>query len=147
MNYSDIKYIKDFCECEIDSEPRWREVITELVCGSKDFEVDGVRFIHCNDIDDILADELSSDLYMLGCFNDWFLADVLDLDVDVIQAMQEAQAFEALGKLIVSMNKLGELVDGYVSADGYGHHFNHYDGNEQELTIGVNDYYHVFDNR
>ncbi len=149
MQFSDIKHIKDQCEM-LTSEPDWREVVRNIAGGESDFEVDGVRFIDEMDIDDIMADELSSDLYILGCFNDWFLADVLDVDVDVIQAMQQAEAFEAIGKLIISMGRLEQLVNDYVSADGYGHHFNHYDGSEETLGYsprGVNWDYYIFDNR
>ncbi|MGI9288794.1 MAG: hypothetical protein ACR2P1_25630, partial [Pseudomonadales bacterium] len=112
MQYSDIKHIKEQCEL-LTSEPDWREVVRAIDGSETDFEVDGVRFIDEMEIDNVMADELSGDLYVLGCFNDWFLADVLDLDIDVIQAMQEAEAFEAIGKLIISMDKLSDLVAGY----------------------------------
>lgn len=92
------------------------------------------RFIREDAIDAIMQDELSADEYILGCFNDWFLADVLDMDIDVIQAMQKADAYEALGKLVISTGKLQELQKKYVQADGYGHHFAHYDGFEGNLN-------------
>ena len=91
------------------------------------------RFIRENAINSIMQDELSNDEYILGSFADWFLADILDIDIDVIQAMQKSEAFEALGKLVISNGKLVELQEKYVSADGYGDHFGHYDGNEYEL--------------
>lgn len=144
MNYSTIKAIKTFCE-SLHSEPNYREVIEAINNNENDFEVDGVRFIDSNSIDEIQQDEISSDLYMLGCFNAWFLADILEIDQEVIEEMQKAEAYTAIGKLIISMNKLEELQEAYQSADGYGHHFNHYDGNEEELTVnGIT--YHVFDN-
>lgn len=146
LTYSDIKYIREFCEDQL-SEPSWRDVVTAIADGETDFEVDNVRFIHSDDIDEIMADELAADEYLLGCFNSWFLADVLDIDIDVINAMQKAEAFEAIGKLIISMDKLTELASAYASADGYGHHFNPYDGSEAELLIGLgNNFYHAFDN-
>ena len=92
------------------------------------------RFIHEDDIDAIMQDELKSDEYILGCFNDWFLANILDIDVDVIQAMQKSEAFEAIGKLVISMGKIEELQSEYVQADGYGHHFGSYDGETYELN-------------
>ena len=92
------------------------------------------RFIREDAIDGIMQDELASDEYILGCFNDWFLADALDMDIDVIQAMQKAEAYEALGKLVISTGKLQELQEKYVQADGYGHHFAHYDGFEESLS-------------
>ena len=92
------------------------------------------RFIREDAIDGIMQDELASDEYILGCLNDWLLADVLDMDIDVIQAMQKAEAHEALGKLVISTSKLQELQEKYVQADGYGHHFAHYDGFEESLS-------------
>lgn len=143
MKYSQIKTLKNFCN-SLFSEPDWKEVLQNS--GAEDFEVDNVRFIRADTIDEIQQDELSSDEYMLGCFNAWFIADVLEIDQAVIEAMQKAEAFEAIGKLIISMGKLGELQEAYARADGYGHHFNSYDGNMEEIEIDGVDYY-VFDNR
>lgn len=142
MKYSQVKTIKSFC-ANLFSEPDYREVIAHA--GEDDFEVDGVRFIRANAIDTIQCDELASDEYVLGCFNAWFLADVLGIDQDVIEAIQKAEAFEAIGKLIISMGKLEALQQAYSRADGYGHHFNSYDFSEEEIIIDGIDY-HVFDN-
>ena len=100
---------------------------------TQDFELNNWRFIHTAVIDNTLEAELSNDDYTLGCFNDGFLADVLNIDSDVIKAMQDAEAFEAVGKLIISLGKLEELAEQYVMADGYGHHFAVYDFNEYTL--------------
>ena len=143
MRYSELKALKAFCE-SLTSEPDWREVFDHA--GEDDFEVDGVRFIADSAIDQVQQDELESDLYCLGCFNASFIAGVIDIDSDVIAAMQKAEAYEALGKLIVSLGKLPELQSEYASADGYGHHFNGYDFSEEEITLGGTEY-HVFDNR
>lgn len=142
MHYSELKTIRQFCD-DLHSKPSWREVVENI--GRYDFEVDGVRFISDGEIDQIQQDELSSDEYILGCFNAWFIADVLNIDQDVIEAMQKAEAFEAIGKLIISMKKLPELQSAYASADGYGHHFNHYDFSEDEIVLDGT-LYHVFDN-
>ena len=142
MKYSDVKKLKSFC-AGLFSDPDYREVISHA--GEDDFEVDGVRFIADSSIDQIQQDELASDKYMLGCFNAWFISYVLGIDTDVIEAMQKAEAFEAIGKLIISMGKLDELQEAYSSADGYGHHFNGYDFGEEEITIDGT-LYHVFDN-
>ena len=115
------------------------EVLRNMENLDSDFEVGNYRFIHTDDIDEVQRDELSSDEYMLGCFNASFLASVLDIDQDVIEAMQKAEAYEAVGKLVLSMDKLEELQQDYVKWDGYGHHFNHYDGNEIETGN-----YHIF---
>ena len=144
MKYSQTKQVKSFCE-SLHSEPDWREVIGNISQGLDDFEVDNVRFINSDSIDSIQQEELSNDLYHLGCFNACFIAEVTGIDQDVIEAMQKVEAYEAVGKLIISMGKLEELQQSYASADGYGHHFNRYDGNEEELRIDGK-MYHVFDN-
>lgn len=144
MKFSDIRKIRAFCK-KLDSTPAWRDVVGNITSGKIDFDVDGVRFISEQHIDRIQQNELKSDLYVLGCFNALFLADVLDIDQDVIDSMQKAEAYEAIGKLIISMNKLATLQEGYASADGYGHHFNYYDGGEDTIDTPHGLFY-VFDN-
>jgi len=151
MKLSQIKELKAFCE-SLTSSPNWKEVLQNILDENADFDVDNVRFINSDSIDKIQQEELKSDLYCLGCFNAWFIADCIGIDADVIEAMQKAEAYEAVGKLIISLGKLGELQEAYASADGYGHHFNRYDGKEEELrisdpTIGGKQMFHVFDNR
>ncbi len=142
MRYSDLKNLKTFCE-SLDSSPDWREVVENL--ESDDFEVDNVRFIADDVIADVLADELGNDEYMLGCFNASFLSEVTEIDSDVFEAMRKAEAYEAIGKLVISLGKLPELAELYARYDGYGHHFNSWDGNEEEVTINGR-LFHVFDN-
>lgn len=116
-----------------------REIIENIVNEVNDFEVDEHRFILSTEIDSIMQQELKDDLYMLGCFNADFLSGILDIDMDVITTLQEAEANEGLGKLILSLGKLEEIQQEYASLDGYGHHFNNYDGDKTIL-----DAYHVF---
>ncbi|MGI9251288.1 MAG: hypothetical protein ACR2PR_08830 [Pseudohongiellaceae bacterium] len=122
-------------------EMGWRDIVTAVADDETDFEVCGYRFIAASMIDEVMQNELASDTYMLGCFNSWFLADVLDIDCDVIAAMQKAEAFDAIGKLVLSMGKVGELQELYVRHDGYGHHFNHWDGSEETIHVGGVEYY------
>lgn len=145
IKYSEIKNLKTFCE-DLTSQPDWREVLNSITSYEQDFEVDNVRFIDTNSIDRIQQEELASDEYVLGCFYSHFLADVLEIEIEVIHAIQKDEAYTGLGKLIIAMGKLEELQQAYANADGYGHHFNHYDGNEEELFFAGNTY-HVFDNR
>ena len=111
----------------------WREVIEELKDGATDFEVAGYRFIAADNLDEIMRDELASDEYILGCFLPSFLSSILDMDQTAIQKIQDA-APEALGQLIIARGALHQLQREYVSADGYGHHFAHYDGDEWEMS-------------
>ena len=92
MKLSEIKQIKAFCESLL-SEPCWKEAIENIVGGENDFEVNNVRFINGGDIDQIQQEELSNDLYTLGCFNANFLASILGSDQDVIEARREVDAF------------------------------------------------------
>ena len=106
-----------------------------------DFSIGNYRFILDAMIDGIERDELSNDAYVLGCFSDWFIADILDIDLDVIQALQKAGAFDAIGKMM--LKHIDEVQSKYASVDGYGHHFSSYDGNENEVTLNGS-FYHVF---
>jgi len=145
MKFSSIKGVIEFCN-DLCSSPDWREVVGYIESNDDDFEVDNVRFIKDDAIDKIQQEEMENDLYILGCFNAWFIADCIGIDTDVIAAMQKAEAFEAIGKRIISMGKIEEMQAAYASSDGYGHHFNSYDGIDEEIDIeGVT--YHVFDNR
>lgn len=139
MKYSTIKMAKEFCQDTIDCA-EWREVVTSLNNGESDFEAGNYRFIEADEIDTIQQQELASDLYILGCFNAGFLSSILDVDQDVIETLQNAEAFEGIGKLVISLNKLEEVQADYASADGYGHHFNHYDGGQYELTVDGKEY-------
>lgn len=97
------------------------------------------RIIHQDAIDDILETEFDDDEYILGCFASWALADVLPMSQKKIEELQENEAFEALGAMVVSLSKVGELAGLRVEHDGYGSHFSSYDGNEYEAGE-----YHIF---
>lgn len=144
LNYSDCKAVKKFC-ADLFSTPNWREVVDKIESCEDDFEVDNVRFINSNAIDQTQEDELGNDDYALGCFNASFLSSILEIDQDVIEAMQKAEAYEAIGKLIKSLGKLGEVQQEYARYDGYGHHFNSYDFGMEEIKVDGQLFY-VFDN-
>jgi len=137
MKLSQLREVKELSnELGID----FKELTTAFVDNKTDFDIEDYRFISANRIDKIQQDELKSDLYVLGCFTDWFIADNTDLSLKVIQALQKAEAFEELGELM--LDDIEALQEGYASADGYGHHFAHYDHNENEINVdGVNYYY------
>ena len=139
MKYSEIKQIIEFCEeYAIDR----REVINNIISEEEDFNVDDYRFIHQDDIDKIQVDELQSDPYMLGCFNDWFIADISNLSIDIIQALQEAEKYEVIGEHIIDNNLTEELQSEYSRLDGYGHHFAQYDNVTMEDLYNLG--YYVF---
>ena len=98
-----------------------------------DFESGDYRFIKREAIDGILEQELSSDEYVLGCFNADFLADITDWPMGLIKAAQEGEAFAELGKVLIQEGKIPAIAREFASIDGYGQHFGHYDGNELEF--------------
>ena len=127
MKLSEIKEIKNL----VDDE--WKEAVMSISLKKDDFEVNDYRFIRQDKIDKIQQEELGNDSYILGCFNAWFLADILDLPTQDIEDLQKKDCFDAIGYMVLKSGKIEELQEQYVSADGYGHHFAHYDHNEHEL--------------
>ena len=127
------EFLRD--DLELNLEQR-REFSDNVEAEVSDFELGNYRFIRFHDIEDIMVDELSSDAYILGCFNDYFLAGILDVPVEVIQTLQTHDSYEAIGEWLIQQDLVPELVDNYVLADGY-QHFAHYDGTWDDL----NDYY------
>lgn len=135
--YTDIKNIKLFCDNNnIDD---WKEVAEELLSVNDDFEYNNYRFIRASKIDEIQEKELESDLYMLGCFTDWFIADNTSIPLKAVKALQESENYEALGEMMI--DDIDNIQREYARLDGYGHHFNHYDGTEQEETFNGTEYY------
>lgn len=145
MKFSIIKEVKTFCE-GLHSEPCFREVVENLESGVDDFEVGYVRFIKDSQILSIMADEIFSDDYRLGCFNASFIAKNSNLNIELVVACQQAEAFAAIGKALnatLSDDEKESFCEADASADGYGHHFN--STAEEQRFNGV--LYHVFDNR
>ena len=126
-----IKELKD----NFDKEER-KEILQNMLDENDDFEVSGYRFINKNSIDEIMKDELLSDTYVLGCCTSWFIAEILDLDSDIIEKAQKEENFVLLGELMAK--QIDEVQEKMVQYDGYGHHFGHYDGDENE----TNEYYY-----
>jgi len=135
MKYSECKLVFEFAD--IIGED-WREIVNNIESDESDFCVGNYRFIKESEIDSIQIDELEDDPYILGCFNDWFLADVTDLSYDIIQALQKAEKYEAIGQHIIDNNLTKDIQSEYSRLDGYGHHFSGYDGETLEdlLSLG-----------
>lgn len=91
MKYSEIKNIRTFCG-GLHSQPSWREVIEHA--GEDDFYVGNVRFIAADSIDEIQADEMESDSYVLGCFNAYAIAGATDWPAVLIEATQKGGEYE-----------------------------------------------------
>ena len=111
----------------------YQKAVAEMSQNVDDIFVGDYRFIHEDAIDDILADELSSDEYVLGCFNASFIASVTKWPIVLIEAAQKGDQFEAIGKAIINGHFLQEMAEQYAKSDGYGHHFARYDGKEHVI--------------
>ena len=81
MLYSEIKHIRELVGNE------WRNVVEQMQSSSDVYE-GCYRFIEASEIDQILGEELASDPYVLGCFNAWFIADILDIETEAVTDMQ-----------------------------------------------------------
>ena len=102
------------------------------------------RIIKQDSIQLIAFEEIiEGDEYVLGCFASWFIANHFEMiSIDVAEALQKAEAFSELGKLIQrqSRDEQREFVEDYLSTDGEGHHFAHYDHNQYEFKFGGSDF-------
>ena len=129
MNKKFIRKVLEDLKENFDKTER-KEILTKMLEKETDFEVNDYRFIAKNEIDNIMQDELSSDTYILGCFSAWFIADITGLSLDIVEKAQKNENFDLLRELM--KQKIEEVVEKYISSDGYGQHFGHYDGNEYE---------------
>lgn len=128
-----LKIMKELKEEGFDREDR-KEIMGYFLDEECDFEVGNYRFISSAVIDDILKEELLQYEYALGCFSDWFIADVTGLNLDTVQKNQKSKNYELLGALMAK--SIDEVVSKYVSSDSYGNHFASYDSDEHELSNG-----------
>ena len=116
------------------------EILDNIDLEATDFQIGNFRFIHQDNIDQILIDELSLDTHMLGCFTAWFIADITGISVEAVEKAQKADSYEVLGELM--LQKIELVAENYVASDSYGRHFASYDGDENM----VKDYYYFRNN-
>jgi len=74
------------------------------------------------------------DYYALGCFNASFLEDYLPLDYEDIEKLQEAEAYEAIGKILMNSGNFQKMMDDYIATDGFGSALGSYDGGNDGFT-------------
>jgi len=136
LNFTELKNIISIANhYGIDKKELFENIENEI----EDFEVENYRFILESEAESIALDMYKYDEYMLGCFNDWFISDNCDIKLNVVQALQKAEAFTELGELMLD-NGIENLISEYCRLDGYGHVFGSYDGNNDEVTINDNLY-------
>lgn len=132
MKLLQIKELINFCKTELDfSTEEFKKCLGEFEAEIEDFEVSNYRFINSDSIDQIQRDELKNDLWMLGCFNASFLAECSNLPIELIEAGQNGEQYEAVGKVMLAF--IDEIQEEYSRLDGYGHHFSSYDGETLEI--------------
>ena len=123
----------------------WRAYAEAIAEGETDITCpDGSsehRMILAAEIDTVMKEELLADEYILGCCSAWFIADITDLDFDTIEKAQKNDEMTILGALMA--HHIDEAQEQMVNHDGYGHHFNHWDGSEDEIEIDGH-LWHVF---
>jgi len=128
MKQETISYLK--ANLDLDKD-QIKEIRLNMIKDT-DFEVDDFRFIHEDEIDEVMQDELSSDTYVLGSFSAWFIADILpNMPKEAVEALQKTDQFEVLGELM--LEHIEDVQQEYVGFDGYGHHFAHYDHETHEF--------------
>ena len=139
MSLSDIKYVWKTIvdDLDIDDKDEIKEIIINIESNDADFTVGNYRFIHKDSIDEIQQEELSFDPFILGSFSSYFIADNTDLSIGIVEALQSAEKHDAIGQHIIDNNYVKDIQFEYSRLDGYGNHFNHYNGNEVEIY----DYY------
>ena len=116
------------------------ELLENVKENETNFEVDNYTFITEDEALKEVVNMYQCDEYILGCFNADFIADFIPLDYDSIKTLQESENFEVIGKLILNSGNLENMMEDYISLDGYGHALNSYDGNNDEITINDIDY-------
>ena len=116
LKYNEAKRVIVFCR-NLRLQPDPREVIAALEMGQNDVWVDDVRFIKASAIDEIWTDSLIEEIK--DCYDLSYIPGFIVIDWE--QTVENCKV------------------------EGMGHHFNQYDGGEEELTVGGTLWY-VFDN-
>jgi len=104
----------------------------EILVGKEDFYVGRTRVIHEAAIDKIMQDELVSDMYVLGGCTPSFIFECIDMDFDIIEEAQKHENYVVLGLLLAKDIKA--VQQKMVSWDGYGQHFNPYNGGDKLIN-------------
>lgn len=130
----DIKDVKEIITLANELSIDKKELFEQIQNENDDFEVNNFRFIKESEAVEIAIGIYKCDEYMLGCFNDWFIADNCGIAYNVVQALQKAEAYQELGELMLD-NGIEELIEEYCRLDGYGAVFSSYDGNNEEITL------------
>ena len=105
-----------------------------VVNAETDYSTGNWRIIDNNYIEDVLADELTSDPYVLGSFAAWVIADATGWPLDLIEAAQKADLYQSIGEGMTD-EQIKEVAQIYAQHDGYGSHFSPHDSEEHEIYV------------
>lgn len=139
MTYSDIKTIYTLAAAiEADA----RELVAAVTEANESNESANTTdydylVVAENYIQTAVEDNISSDEYVLGCFNAWFIANVTGWPLFLVEAAQTDEGRAKLGEAIVSEGFVPAMAEAYISADGAGHSLSGYDGTEHELNLSL----------
>lgn len=148
------------------NEEDQRELFRNDIEGTEELEIETNFEIfcinNCTEVDEYDEDDYNNDYLVLTdeeadekakeyiidtlwAFNASFIASEIDLDEDVINAIQDNGKCEGNNDTIYNLiNKLGDIdsfVDSAISADGRGHFMSSYDGNEKKENVNGTTYY------
>lgn len=68
----------------------------------KDFEVENYRFIEESEAIDILKEQYEGDPYILGCFNDYFIADCCNINLSAVKALQKSRSTRGVRRINIT---------------------------------------------
>jgi len=140
MRLSEVKSLKELLNDDMDNVRSFLDQI-RMECQD-DFEVDNYRVIAAHVIDEKLLEYWQDDLYVLGGSYPHFLAAVTGIDQEVFEAMQKAEAYEAIGKLLVKGDHMQNYLATFWQYGGtYGEVFNSWDGSEKTAELNGETYY------
>jgi len=110
-----------------------RESVQAFIDGENYPDTD-YRILTEEDAREEVYDAYRGDNYMLGFFNASFIEDYICLDKETIETLQASEGYEGIGKAIMNSGKFEDMMDEYISLDGYGNALSSYDGNHEEYN-------------
>lgn len=139
MELSEARSIYWFCrEYGLD----FRDAMENIIANKKDFVIDNYRFVDKDEIDDIMGKEMESDPFMLGCFRSTFLEYHTGLTARIVEALQKAEEYEAIGEYIIEEGLVADMQQDWAGQEGYGPHFSPYDSKQIDDLEDIG--YYVF---
>lgn len=119
----------------------WKEFLRTINSGKRDFVMNKYRFIHKDDIDNVVIESYLGDEYVLGSFYPSFISEASDLSEELVKAIQDAGRNELIGQHLIDNGYAEDMIIGASAQDGYGAMLDSYDGNTNERLVDLLGYY------